>query len=90
MTVTNVWLFFDSFTIISNVFIYLTFIVLLLPPLPLHFIYPSIFVFNLRFAFQKKAKASHAALEKFALINNELPLYNQPSDTGIYHTNKRK
>jgi hypothetical protein len=39
---------------------------------------------------QKKAKLSHVMLEKHAKISNDLPLYNQPSDTSIYHANKRK
>ena len=37
---------------------------------------------------QKKAKLSHEMLDKYAV--NELPLYNQPSDTDLYHKNKRK
>ena len=37
---------------------------------------------------RKKAKSSHEMLEKYAV--NELPLYNQPSDTSLYHENKRK
>jgi hypothetical protein len=32
---------------------------------------------------------SHAALEKFS-AGNELPLYNQPSDTEVYNINKKK
>lgn len=36
---------------------------------------------------RKKAKSSHEMLEKYAV--NELPLYNQPSDTTLYHKNKR-
>ena len=38
---------------------------------------------------RKKAKLSHSMLEKYAPIG-ELPLYNQPSDTTLYHENKRK
>jgi hypothetical protein len=36
-----------------------------------------------------KATQSHAALEKFS-AGNELPLYNQPSDTEVYNINKKK
>merc|ERR1712203_762620 len=36
---------------------------------------------------RKKAKLSHEMLDKYAV--NELPLYNQPSDTSLYHENKR-
>jgi hypothetical protein len=36
-----------------------------------------------------KAMQSHAALEKFS-AGNELPLYNQPSDTEVYNINKKK
>jgi hypothetical protein len=42
------------------------------------------------FCFQKKAKESHAMLDKFAVIKNELPLYNQPTDTEDYVKNKKK
>ena len=43
---------------------------------------------NSFFSLQKKAKLSHEMLDKYAV--NELPLYNQPSDTSLYHENKRK
>merc|ERR1719189_2991891 len=36
---------------------------------------------------RKKARLSHEMLDKYAV--NELPLYNQPSDTSLYHKNKR-
>lgn len=40
---------------------------------------------------RRKAKASHEMLDKYAV--NELPplfpMYNQPSDTDLYHENKR-
>ncbi len=39
-------------------------------------------------SFQKRARESHMALAKFANLN-DLPLYNQPSDTNLYHENKR-
>ena len=42
--------------------------------------------------FQKKAKRAHAVLDKLSLnidnVHNELPLYNQPSDTEHYRKNK--
>jgi hypothetical protein len=38
---------------------------------------------------QKKARASHNALAKLTPLN-DLPLYNQPSDTDLYHENKRR
>jgi len=38
--------------------------------------------------FQQKAKSSHSMLDKYAV--NELPLYNQPSDTDVYHKTKSK
>merc|ERR1712203_243370 len=46
---------------------------------------------------RKKARSSHQQLEKFNPIRmlgmihegNELPMYNQPSDTHLYHVNKR-
>ncbi|XP_040579178.1 uncharacterized protein Smr isoform X2 [Lepeophtheirus salmonis] len=37
---------------------------------------------------RKKARDAHAMLDKLA-PHNELPLYNQPSDTVSYHENKR-
>jgi len=37
---------------------------------------------------RRKADKSHATLEKLA-GNNDLPLYNQPSDTAVYNQNKR-
>jgi len=37
---------------------------------------------------RRKAGQSHASLEKFS-AKNELPLYNQPSDTEVYSTNKK-
>ena len=48
--------------------------------------------------FQKKARSSHLMLEKFnprrmigmSHEGNELPMYNQPSDTRLYHDNKMK
>ena len=43
--------------------------------------------FHLSF-FQQKAKSSHSMLDKYAV--NELPLYNQPSDTDVYHKTKSK
>jgi len=37
---------------------------------------------------RRKAGQSHASLEKFS-AKNDLPLYNQPSDTEVYSTNKK-
>ena len=37
---------------------------------------------------RRKAEESHAALDKFS-AKNALPLYNQPSDTEVYSTNKK-
>lgn len=37
---------------------------------------------------RRKAGQSHASLEKFS-GKNDLPLYNQPSDTEVYSTNKK-
>ena len=39
--------------------------------------------------FQKRARESHMALARFARTT-DLPLYNQPSDTDLYHDNKRR
>ena len=39
--------------------------------------------------FQKKAKSSHQSLAKCSSLN-DLPLYNQPSDTDLYYDNKRR
>ena len=41
---------------------------------------------------RRKAQSSHSMLDKYSLDKyavNELPLYNQPSDTTLYHKNKR-
>lgn len=38
---------------------------------------------------RKKAQNAHAALDQLG-PKVEWPLYNQPSDTGLYHENKRK
>lgn len=38
---------------------------------------------------RRKANQSHASLEKFS-AKNDLPLYNQPSDTEVYSNNKKK
>ena len=38
---------------------------------------------------RRKAGKSHALLDKLA-AGNDLPLYNQPSDTTVYNQNKRK
>ena len=38
---------------------------------------------------RRKAGQSHASLQKFS-AKNDLPLYNQPSDTEVYSTNKKK
>ena len=38
---------------------------------------------------RRKAEESHAALDKFS-AKNELPLYNQPSDTEMYSYNKKR
>lgn len=37
---------------------------------------------------RRKAGQSHASLQKFS-AKNDLPLYNQPSDTEVYSTNKK-
>ncbi|ELU09203.1 hypothetical protein CAPTEDRAFT_73417, partial [Capitella teleta] len=40
---------------------------------------------------RKKAEGAHTLLSKFgALLDNGSPLYNQPSDTGVFHENKRR
>ena len=42
---------------------------------------------------RRKAQSSHSMLDKYSLDKyavNELPLYNQPSDTDLYHKNKTK
>lgn len=36
-----------------------------------------------------KAQMSHAALDKFG-FSYELPIYNQPADTAVYHENRQK
>ena len=41
------------------------------------------------FVSRRKAEESHAALNKLS-AKNELPLYNQPSDTEQYINNKKK
>ena len=38
---------------------------------------------------RRKAEASHASLDKLS-AKNELPLYNQPSDTEMYTYNKKR
>ena len=38
---------------------------------------------------RRKAEESHAALDKLS-AKNELPLYNQPSDTDMYTYNKKR
>ena len=54
--------------------------------------------YSILVVFQKKARSSHLMLEKFnprrmigmSHEGNELPMYNQPSDTRLYHDNKMK
>lgn len=56
----------------------------------------SLLLIDFLMLLQKKAKASHAMLERFNPNLEkfgpvcELPLYNQPSDTYLYHTIKRR
>ena len=49
----------------------------------------TVLVFQVYSENRRKAEESHAALDKFS-AKNELPLYNQPSDTDLYTYNKKR
>ena len=49
----------------------------------------TVMVFQVYSENRRKAEESHAALDKLS-AKNELPLYNQPSDTDMYTYNKKR